>query len=56
MGGKLGGGAQLTGLGREILRQYRALQADVANAADGAPQAAMLAALRDQPRARQQEG
>lgn len=56
MGGKQGGGARLTDLGSSILRQYRALQRDVELASDGEPLAAMLTALRDVPRASQQDG
>lgn len=54
MGGKQGGGARVTELGRSILRQYRALQHDVAQASNGEPLAALLSALRDLPRASQQ--
>src|SRR5690606_30778690 len=47
MGGKQGGGARVTELGRSILQQYRALQNDLASASDGEPLAAMMSALRD---------
>ncbi len=54
MGGKQGGGARVTELGHSILRHYRALQRDVGLASNGEPLAAMLTALRDQPREHQQ--
>jgi len=53
MGGKRGGGASLTALGRSMLRQYRALQDDVGRASDDEPLAAMLSSLRDLPRGSQ---
>lgn len=43
IGGKAGGGATLTGLGREVVRRYRSLETRAANAA-----AADLAALQRQ--------
>ena len=49
-GGKQGGGASMTELGRSILRHYRGLQADLDRASDGAPLSAMLSALRDLPK------
>lgn len=54
MGGKQGGGARVSELGKSVLRQYRALQAEVDRASDGEPLAAMLSALRDIPRTSQQ--
>jgi len=54
MGGKRGGGARVTELGCIILNHYRALQHDLDSASDGAPRAALLAALRDRPRESQQ--
>lgn len=56
MGGKQGGGACVTELGRSILREYRALQRDLDLAGGGAPWAAMQSALRDRPRASQRGG
>jgi molybdate transport system regulatory protein len=53
MGGKQGGGARLTDLGRKILQEYRALQDDVEKAGHREPLAAMLTNLRAQPKAAQ---
>lgn len=50
MGGKQGGGARLTERGEDVLAHYRALQGDLADAAEGPPSAALRALLRDQPR------
>lgn len=55
-GGKHGGGARVSELGRSVLAHYRALQAHVATASGGEPLAAMLSALREQPRLSQQDG
>ena len=55
MGGKQGGGARLTDLGRAVLRQYRALQDDLETAGEGEPLAAMLTDLRAGPKAVQSE-
>lgn len=55
MGGKQGGGARLTDLGRAVLREYRFLQDDLEKAGHGEPLAAMLAELRLQPKAVQSE-
>jgi len=55
MGGKQGGGARLTDLGRAVLRQYRALQDDLEAAGQGEPLAAMLVDLRAGPKAVQSE-
>lgn len=54
MGGKQGGGARVSELGYSILRYYRTLQQDLDRASDGEPRTALLSALRDLPRPRQQ--
>ena len=54
MGGKQGGGARLSDLGRAVLGHYRALQAAVEGASDGAALAALQAVLREAPLASQQ--
>lgn len=51
-GGKAGGGATLTTLGRRVLANYRALEIALANAA-AQPGAALLADLASRPRASQ---
>ena len=53
MGGKQGGGARITERGREVLQHYRTLQCDLASAGDGEPLAAMVCALRAQPKVMQ---
>lgn len=55
MGGKQGGGARLSDLGRSVLQAYRALQGDLESAGQGEPLAAMLTELRGQPKAVQSE-
>jgi molybdate transport system regulatory protein len=55
MGGRQGGGARVTELGRSILHHYRALQHDVEQAAEGTPRNALWSALRERPRTSQQE-
>lgn len=54
-GGSHGGGAQVTERGREILAQYRALQAQAEGVATGAVWQGLHAALRSEPRAAQHE-
>jgi molybdate transport system regulatory protein len=54
MGGKQGGGARVSELGKSILLHYRNLQRDVASASDGQPLAAILTALRHIPKSSQQ--
>lgn len=49
-GGKQGGGARVTELGRSILGHYRMLQSELAGATRGAALSAMLSAMREQPR------
>jgi molybdate transport system regulatory protein len=45
-----GGGARLTPLGEEVLSRYRALQAQLAGAADGADLKALTAAMLPRPK------
>jgi len=54
LGGKQGGGARVSELGRSVLAHYRALQRDLASAADAEPLAALVSALRRVPRENQQ--
>lgn len=48
-GGRHGGGAVLTEAGRVVLADYRALEAQMETASEGAALAGMRAALRDTP-------
>lgn len=54
-GGGQGKGARLTANGREVLATYRALEADLAKAAEGQTLARLTALLRDAPMASQSE-
>ena len=56
MGGKQGGGARLSDLGRSVLEQFRALQHDLERASAGDALAAMLAAVRQAPLERKPAG
>lgn len=55
-GGRRGGGAQLTEGGRHVLAAYRALEADVAEAAQGEPLALLEGMLRSEPEPRTDDG
>lgn len=50
-----GGSARLTGLGEAVLGHYRALQAELAAAADGPDQAVLVKAMLAEPRATQRD-
>jgi len=54
-GGSRGGGARLTDLGREVLVQFRALEARMTEAAHGDGWAALKAAVLPEPRHTQKE-
>lgn len=56
MGGKQGGGARVTDLGKSILAQYRTLQKDLRGASEGQPLAAIMSALRAHPKLMQTQG
>ena len=49
-GGRRGGGARLSGLGRDVLRHFRELERRIAEAADTEPSAALAALLREEPK------
>ncbi|MBO9574909.1 MAG: LysR family transcriptional regulator [Sphingobium sp.] len=55
-GGSHGGGAKVTELGLEILKQYRALQEAAGQVAGSESWQALQAALRSEPKAAQQDG
>lgn len=55
MGGKVGGGARLTSLGRSVLARYRALQGAADGLNDHVDWQALNAGLRAQPRTSQQD-
>jgi molybdate transport system regulatory protein len=50
-----GGGARVTPMGAQVLGHFRALQASVNGAAEGADRAALAAAMLDRPRENQKD-
>lgn len=55
-GGRRGGGAQLTEAGRHVLAAYRALETNLAHAAEGEALALLEGMLRDEPAPRTDDG
>jgi molybdate transport system regulatory protein len=56
LGGKQGGGARLSALGKAVLRDYRALLDGLQAASGGEHADALREAMRDEPRSSQQAG